>query len=262
MAHKTLFDIGCENFDLFFARTIEKMSPEAKETLPRDISFRLFRRGGAWNATSTNKLGFLAKMFVLIRALRKRFILLIEDEEGGIGLEQFMRMKKEREFSVQAAEGLRLDGAFVLGNKELMDYFHYLNQLSVSPAYNFLTRMKNLPPNRADQSDKEMAYIFRFLSFWDGNKRSMVANTGLNMPEIYVLLYLYPGKEVSGSDIYNDKFKRAYQSTPSKIKLAFSTLFNKGYITKYGQTRGMTIQITSTGKAVIREIVMKYAVNC
>jgi len=259
---KTALDMGCENFDLYFDRHMGAISQEEKSRLPHDITFKLFRGGGGWNSQSTSRLGFLAKVFVLVKALRKRFFIVVEDGENGIGIEQFIDMQKDREYSVHAAEELRLQGGFILGGKELMDCFQYLNSLSTSPAYNFLLRSKNVPPNKSDEASKEMAYIVRFISFWESNKKNMVASAGLSIPEVYVLLCLFDGKEALGADIYNNRFKRAYQSSPGKIKAAFGTLQSKKYIAKYGERRGAKLQITPLGREILRQLLHKYAINC
>lgn len=265
MAQKTLLDLSCENFDLFFAREVEFLTPEQKEVLPKDLSFRLFRRGGVWDSKSTSRLSFLAKAFVLVKALRKRIVVIVEDQQKGIGLDQYKEIRqniKRRDYSVNAAEQAADTFDFYLGDKELMNAMQYLNYLHTGAAYNYLLKGKNTPINRVDEADAQMAYIIRFLMTWEGNKKTIISTSGLTMPEIYVLLYLYEGKEMAGKDIYQNKFKRAYQSTPSKVRLAFCTLFDKGYITKYGGTKGLKLQITSSGKAVIRDIATKYAVNC
>lgn len=265
MPNKTILDISCENFDLYFARQIEAITPEAKESLPRDIAFKLFRKGGQWDSKSTSRLGFMAKLFVLLRALRKRFFLVIEDNQNGMSFDQFMELRKggeHREYTMELAEGLMQGNQMILANKELSDYFQYTNFLSTSPAYNFLLKNKNVPANKVTQSEKEMGYIVRFLVFWEGNKKNLVANTGMLMPEIYVLMCLFDGGEISGATIYNSKFRRAYQSSQGKIKLAFGTLQAKGYITKYGDRRGAKMQITPLGKDILRQSLIKYAINC
>lgn len=264
MPQKTLLDIGGENFDLYFAREIEKITPEAKDKLPADIRFKLFRRGGEWNSKSTSRLRFLERLLVFLLSLKKEFILVVADEEKGIGLDQFIELRKsikDRDLSVYAGDQVIQKGSFYLGDRELMSAVQYLNQVSTSPAYNFLLRAKNLPENNYDKADKEMLHITRFLMFWEGNKKTAVASTGLAMAEIYVLLYLFDGKEKPGSELYQDKLKRAYQATSSKIRLAFTTLYHKGLITKYGGTKGLKLQITSPGKVVARQIITKYAVN-
>lgn len=265
MPLKTLFDIDCEALDLYFAHEIEKISPTAKSELPRDVAFKLFRGGGKFNTKSTSKLGFIAKLYILWKALNKRWYLVIEDEERGMTPGQFMELRKahkRRDQGVEQGRAIILSGTLVLANKELANTVSHLNAVSMSPAYNYLMKGKNLPVNKVDQSDLEITYITKFLTFYEGQKKNMVAHTGLSIPEFYILISLYDGKEGSGAQLYQSKFKRAYQSSPGKIKQCFGTLQSKGYITKYGNTRGSVLQITASGKEIVRGCLMKYAVNC
>jgi hypothetical protein len=262
---KTILDISCESLDLYFARQIEGITEQAKIDLPRDIAFKLFRKGGEWDAKSTSRLSFLSKMFVLLRALKKRFFLVIEDEQEGIGVEQFQALiskAPERDYSLQSAEQLLVADRMVLANKELVNAFHYLNFLSTSPAYNYLLRNKNVPPNKVDQSQKELAYIVRFLTFWETNRKTMTVNTGVTIPEFYVLLSLFDGEAKNTAFIYKEKFKRTYQSSTRKIKNAFGTLQAKRYISKIGEGRGAKMQITALGKDALSQILKKYAIDC
>lgn len=262
---KTLFDIDCEALDIFFAHEIEKISPTAKSELPRDVAFKLFRGGGKLNTKSTSRLGFIAKLYVLWKALNKRWWIVIEDEERGMTPGQFMELRKayrKRDYSIDQAKSLILSGSLVLANKELGDTLTYLNGLSSSGAYNYLLKGKNAPKNKTSGESKEREYVAKFLANYDAQKKGIVSHTGLTIPEFYVLLILFDGKEVPSSYIYKDKFRRAYQSAPSKIKLAFRTLQNKGYIVKYGVIRGAKLQITSSGKEILNGIFDKYILNC
>lgn len=265
MPLKSLFDIDCEPLDLYFANEIEKMPPSAKSDLPKDVAFKMFRGGGKFRTNSTSKLGFIAKLYVLWKALNKRWFIVIEDEERGMTPGQFMELRKayrKKDYSIDQGKVLTTSGTFVLANKELADCCSYLNRLSVSGAYNYLMKVKNMPVNKVDEEDKRVAYITKFLTFWEGNKKTIVSKSGMGMPEIYVLLALYHGKEVQGATLYHDVFKRAYQSSPNKIKAAFRTLQAKGYLLKYGGTSASTMQITASGKDVLRSILDKYAINC
>lgn len=261
---KTRFDISSENLDLYFADQIPHLTPESKDGLPRDIIFKLFRKGGEFNSTSTSKLGFLAKLYVLWRALNKRWWIVIEDEDRGLTPGQFMDLRKaskKRDYGVEQAQTLVMSGTLVLASKELGDTLTFLNSLSSSPAYNYLVKTKNSTKNEVTESNKNDIYVARFLVNYEGRKKDIVAQTGLSMPELYVLMALYHGGEVSGATLYNQVYKRAYQSSPAKIKLAFGTLQRRKYINKYGITRGAKLQITPTGKSVMRGIMDKYLLN-
>lgn len=261
---KTTFDISCQNLDNFFANQIPNLTPEAKDGLPRDVIFKLFRKGGDFNSTSTSKLGFITKLYILCRSLRKRWYIVIEDEENGLRLDQYKdipRLIRERDYGTDKAEDLVAKGGLILGSKELVDAYAYLNRLSMSPAYNYLTGVKNMPKNPVTEADKKDQYVIKFLLKWEGAKKDIVSKTGLSMPEIYVLLALYGGDETPGVMLYTELFKRAYQSSPGKIKLAFSSLQQRGYIVKYGVIKGARLQITGLGKDVIRGILDKFLLN-
>lgn len=262
--NKTKTDISAENFDLFFSREFENISPQAKDGLPKDLSFKLFRKGGEFNSKSTSKLGFIEKLFVLWKCLNKRWWIVIEDEHKGISADQFVALKnapKIRDYTIEQSEELIASGTFILASNELCNTFSYLNHLGASGAYNYLIKAKNSPKNKVTEAQKEKSWVANFLANYDGQKKNIVANTGLTIPEFYVLLCLYDGSEVASSSIYKEKFKRAYQSTPSKIKLAFGTLQHRGYITKYGVVKGVKLKITPLGKDVLNGIFDKYIFN-
>jgi DNA-binding MarR family transcriptional regulator len=265
MPNKSIFDISCENADLYFDRHLPQLTPEAKDGLPRDIIFKIFRKGGVYNSKSTSKLSFLAKLYIMVRSLKKRWYLVIEDEENGIGLDQFKDINqavKDREYSVPNAERFLATGSLILANKELSDTFSYLNRLCMSPAANYLLRAKNSTKNRTTENEKAAEYVVRFLVHWEGIKKELVSKSLLSIPEVLVLLALYKENELKGSVLYHGTFKRAYQSSPGKIKAAFRTLHSKGYIIKFGVTSDSKVQITPLGREILRGILDKYVVNC
>jgi hypothetical protein len=94
MSFKTLFDIGSENFDYYFFNQLQNISPKAKDELPRDISFKLFRGGGKVNATNSSKLNVVSKIFILWKCLKKKWWLFVEDEENGMSTEEFIKLRE------------------------------------------------------------------------------------------------------------------------------------------------------------------------
>lgn len=266
MALKTLFDISSENFNFYFAKEITKITPEAKEKLPSDVVFKLFRGAGKFKPTSMSKLNFIAKLFILWRALNKKWWIVVEDEENGIGIDQFQELKKaqkKRLIGIEEADQLTTTGSFVLANKELSDALGYLNLLSNSSAYNYLNKGKNIPVSGARSWNQNMKYIAKFLSHYEGNKKRWSNQNKINIPEFYVLLYVYyQDKPIVGSIMYREIYKQAFQSSPGKIKTAFGTLQIKGYLSKTGFSKGAMLQITPLGITVLNEILSKYALNC
>lgn len=263
---KTRFEIDCENFDYFFAQQIPLITPQAKEEIPKDVTFKLFRRGGEFNPKNTSKLGFIAKLFILWRCLRKRWYLVIEDDKEGLSIEQFIKWHEDsRKLNVglPVAEGYVTYGGFVLGSKEVCNTFAYLNRLSTASSYNYLIKGKNKIPNHTKEWNLRMQYICRFIACYDRNKKIWVSELGVSIPEWYTLIYLYAqDQEVNGSVIHKEYFKRAYQSSPTKIKRCFGVLQQKGYIQKTGGGRGAKLSITPLGIDVVNTILTKYAINC
>lgn len=262
---KTLFDIDCEPLDLYFSHEMEKISPTAKAELPRDVAFKMFRGGGKFRTNSTSRLGFLAKLYILWKALNKRWWIFIEDEENGMTTGQFLELRKaykKKDYSPDQANVLKSSGTMVLASKELGDTLTYLNRLSASGSYNYVMKGKNTPKNKTAEDAGQRAYIVKFIGNYEANKKNIISAGGLTMPEFYVLLTIFDGKDVLMSFISKEKFKRAYQSSTSKIKTAFGTLQARGLVVKTGVSRGATLQITSSGKELLNGILENFVLNC
>jgi hypothetical protein len=265
MSFKTLFDIGSENFDYYFFNQLQNISPKAKDELPRDISFKLFRGGGKVNATNSSKLNVVSKIFILWKCLKKKWWLFVEDEENGMSTEEFIKLReaaKKRDYSSEKASSLISSGTFVLASKELATNLSYLNYLSNSPAYNYISKNKNKVENKADEWNDRMTYIVKFFRWYEANKKVWVSQYGISIPEWYVLLYLYDGREVFGSPIHKEFYRRTYQSSPTKIKRCFGVLQTKGLISKTGDGRGAKLRITALGVDRVNTILTNYALNC
>jgi len=251
----TRFGLNVENFDLYFEKLVPFVSQPAKEALPKDVLYRL-RKG---------KLSFFGKLWVLWKCLGKRWWLVVEEENGGLTIDDFIQLResiKRRDYGVPKAEGYISGGTFVTASKDLADSFDYLNRLSTSPAYNYLQRVKNSPSNSVSQREDELIYIARFLCHYESSKKKWVNQSILTIPEWYVLLALYHGKEVVSSTLHKETFRYAFQSSINKIKRTFRTLKDRNLIEKIGSTRKVTLKITPLGKDLVRSILDKYAVNC
>lgn len=259
------FDVENENFSYFFLEQATKMSESQKELLPKELLYKIFTKGHRVNTKSSNKLSFLSKLFVLIRSLNKRWTLMIEDDEKGMTEAEYFEYKektKKRNYTSEVAGTFISEGNFVLANSELFNAFHRLNHLSISPAYNYLQKVKNKNYLKPDEYIRNMNYINRFISHYESQRKKIVLETGLTMAEWLVLTHLYSGTEMLGSFIYKEKFRYSYNSSSTKIKVAFGTLQNKGYIVKHGTKSGARLQITPLGKDKINGIMAKYVVNC
>lgn len=259
------FDISSANFDNYFAIQSAGLGEAQKESLPKEIVYKLFRKGGKPNTNSTSKLSFLAKVFILIKALRKRVIVLIEDDVNGMDEEQYFKYKKllkKNDLSIENAKELVSDVTFVLANKEIIDTYAAQNLLSVSKAYSYVTKAKNMPDNKIAVWSKEMAYMCRFLSFYESNRKRISTQTGLTFADWLILIHIYDGNEYEGAPIYKHWYRYSCNSSQNKMKVALSTLQDRGYISKNGKTFKAKYNITEFGRSKVSQVLNKYALNC
>jgi hypothetical protein len=241
------------------------MGPLEKSQLPKELMFKMFRRGAVYDAKSSNKLGLAGKLYVLLKSLNKRWILMVEDEKEGMTEGEFLAWKtalKKGGNTVEEGGKLISRGEFVLAGKELMDTYGRLNSLSVSPAFNFLIRNKNQKNSKIAEYKAQMEYLCRFLCFYESNKKKWVMNIGIGMPEFLVLIFIYHGKETVSSQIYKEVYKYAYNASGTQIRLAFGSLQRKGLVDKTGRSKGAKLRITPLGISMVNDIISKYAVNC
>lgn len=262
---KQQFDISSDNFDFFFETELLKITEAQKESLPQDLVYKIINKGGIVNSKSTRKLSFLSKLFILFKALGKRCIIIIEDEEKGMNEEEYFKLKKKiakHDFGEKNVSSLITKATFVLGNKELVDTYHRLGLLSNSPAYNYLIAAKNKDYTKGGEWLASMNYINRFLSTYEANRKRIAMQTGLTMAEWLVLIHLYHGNLIPSSPIYKEWYRYSYNSSASKIKTAFSSLQQRSYVEKVGVSKAAKIRITALGRDKVNDVIAKYVVNC
>lgn len=251
----TKFDLQSENFDLFFEKSAENLTARCRAELPIDVLSKI----------KNNKLNFFTKIYIMWKCLRKRWWIIVEDEEKGQSADQFVAYRetiKKRDYSTPKAEGLVSKGEFFLANKEFGDTLQYLSDLSGSGAYRFIQRGKNRIVNKTQLWKEDMIAVTKVLVRYEGMKKKWLEEQVVTIPEFYVLMYLYPGEESVGSIMYHEVYYRSFQSSPAKIKLALGSLQLKGYIVKSGATRYSKFRITASGTDVVCSILTRYALNC
>lgn len=264
MANKAKWDVENVNFDHYFHKLSALMTEKQRDTLPKELYFKIFKRGGAYDTTSTNKLSFLAKCFILIKALRKRVIIMIEDDNEGMDEQEYFEYKKllsKRQYTISGASDLIEDAVFVLGNKELFETHSRLNELSCSSAYNYLIKAKNSLPNKTAQHSIEQDYVAKFIVNYESHRKLIHMNSGLNMSEWLVLIALYDGEDMAGGKLYNDIYKYTFNSGKTKIKIAYGTLEARGYLSKHGKWKWMKLRITPLGRHIVTEIINNRLIN-
>lgn len=258
---KLQYDISSDNFMYFFEKEAALMTESQKELLPKELLFRLYAKGGRVNVKETAKMGFLAKLFVLFKALKKRVIIIVEDDANGMDEEEYFKWKKltsKQNYSQDNAGKLITEAQFVLGNKELCDTYHRLNGLSGSPAYTYLINSKNKDYTKPQKWLEGMSGIVRFLSQYEANRKKITLQTGLTMADWLVLIYLYHGNLVPSAPIHKEWYKYSFNSSASKIKTAVSLLQQRGYIEKEGVTMKAKVRITALGRDKVNEVMKKF----
>lgn len=257
------YDVIHENFDGYFEQRATKLTEQQKSLLPRKLMVKLYKRGGKiTNNLNTSKLNFLEKLYVLFKMFKSRWYIVVEDENGG-GFDEwniFKKAIKKNELSQGNIERTVNEGHFFLANKEVCDAFSYINELCVSPSYNYLIGAKN--SKGIAQWRKERRYIAKFIENYESQKKRFLINYNLQLAEWYILVSLYNDVQMLSSQLYKDVFKYSFGASHIQFKRAMISLQDKKMVVKYGNTRGSTIKITPTGSDMVNQIVSKYIVNC
>lgn len=256
MPAKLKFDLLNENFDNFFANEIALINDQQKSRLPQDIILRLFRPNGTYNATSTNKFSFIAKLYILWKALNKRVFIVVESEKGiDIPMYDSIRKSKNKRLNEhENSEVLLLDSVFISGSKELCDTFSFMNNLSTSPSYNYLTQSKNTAPIHITAWKRRMGYITRFISNYEAKRKDIVVRKSLSIAQWAVLIYLYDLNKVKSNEIYQIKYRNGYQISQAEIIKANAILQRDGMIERIGEGKALYYKITSIGTDKVNDI--------
>jgi|JI10StandDraft_1071094.scaffolds.fasta_scaffold05061_19 hypothetical protein len=261
------FDIQNDNFELFFEKQLEGITEAGKQALPTNLIGKLFyvTDQKTINRNQIRRIPFLGKLWILYRSLKKRIWIVVENEETGLSMEDFVALReamKKRDFGQKKAEGMMTNATFVTGSKELGEYLDYMNYLSASPVYRYLNGYRNFKKTNPAEYKDQMDFIVRMMRHYEGNKTRWMEEKGLTLPEYYVLLYLYDKEFVKGTEMYKNTFRRANSSSPYSIRAAWSTLSSKGLIIKSGSRKGMKLRISPMGVELINYILHNYAINC
>lgn len=261
------FDIQNDNFELFFEKQLEGITEAGKQALPTHLIGKLFyvTDDQKINRSQLRRIPFLGKLWILYRSLKKRIWIVVENEETGLSMEDFVALReamKKRDFGQKKAEGLMTNSTFVTGSKELGEYLDYMNYLSASPIYRYLNGYRNFKKTDTAEYKDQMDFIVRMMRFYEGNKTRWMDEKGINIPEYYVLLYLYDKEFVKGAEMYKSTFKRGINSSGYAIRTAWGTLSSKGLIVKSGTGKGLKLRISPMGIELINYVLTRYAINC
>lgn len=258
------FDIQSDNFELFFEAQMNGMADYQRERIPTEIRAKVFKPSGKINSRSIRKLNFLGKLWILFKALKKRVWILIENEETGLTIEEFVELGKAvriRDMGQKRAESLKASGTFCTASKELGDTLDYLNGLSVGPMYNYLMKYRNFEGTGTARNFEEKVAIIRMIRYYEANKRVWSWGGRLNLQEWYALTYLYDKEWVNGSQIHSGFYKNAYYGSYTLMRRVYSSLLSKSFIQKQGYRSGAVYRITPLGRDAVDSILKQYAIN-
>lgn len=261
MVHNLRFDLQVDNFSRFFSLEVSKMTAEQKGNIPPEILSKLFKTDG----TVTEKpMSFLHQLYVLYQGIGKEIFIVVKDEDKGLGIDDFNKFQKEqkkRKRTQDAAEYFLSKGVMVLGNTELLDWLSYLNSVTLSPAYKFALSIKNKKSAKIKEVNKEFSFFCNLLMTYEGNKKRIIRQENLTMPELYVLYYLADGKEKRSTPSYVEVYRNAINASRKQILNAFKSLTVKKYIDSWGNARATSYKITSLGKEFLYKIIHKYMMS-
>lgn len=257
---KLTVDIQSENFNFFFANECADMLEYQKAQIPHKWLAKMFKANGEFRKTS-DTLPFLAKIYILYKALGKRFFIVMDSEQG-VDKQDFLQlMNGEILEPEQAIDKLRVGGMFVLGNKELSDGVSRVHALASGPTYNFLVKSKNTAPSKIAEHSRQMAYIGKLISHYEGRRKKWQLEFGLTSQEWYLLTYILDGKEYVFRKIVSDVYSNAMAATRPMLQTALTSLRRKGYVDKIGATKFAKIKITALGKEVTQAIISRFFLN-
>lgn len=243
-----------------FLEEMGRATPSQRERMPAGMAVKVFKKSGL---VTTKRLHFLQQLYILQLCLNKKIFIVVEGEGDGMGVEDFERHKKDMKKSQypSAEAGVFLStGTMVVGNKELIEWMGYLNNYFVGPAMNYALKLKNSQPVKFGSYLKEMVYFMSVLANYEGNKKKIIRHAGVTIPDWYVLMYLYDGKEKRAPDVYDRFYKDAINASRKQIMDSFKKNVHNGNVQAIGKAKATVYKITALGKSVVNDIVHKYII--
>ncbi len=253
-------DFRVENFDRFFEYKVKNSTTEQRERLPFSIGQRLFRKDGT---LTTSRLNFLQQLYILSQGIDSEIFLLVKNKDTGLGVvefEKFQKNIKQRKYTQDESDDYFGKGIMVLAGKDVIDWMSHINGVSLSAPYNFALRMANTRDQKMPAHEKELVYFAKMISTYEGNKKRIIKDRQLSMPEWYILLYLCDGKERSATNVYEEVYAGALNASRAPILASFKKLVMRGYIQIFGKGKATTYSITPIGKAEIKTVIKKYII--
>ena len=135
-----------------------------------------------------------------------------------------------------------------------------MNNVTASASYQYALKIKNAVPTTFPKFQKEFLYFIEIFVKYEGSKKKIISETGISMSELFVLFYLYNGKDRSATPTYDYIYKGSFQSSRATILRAFKSLKEKTLLQQTGKTNMAVYKITPLGKVKVNEIIHKYII--
>lgn len=265
MGLKTLrnLDIYVPNFDFHINELLKTITPSQMEMIPPELKIKMFKKNNA----VIDKLNFTEKLYLLSVCFKQTVIIATQASEGGIDAKSFnsaINAQKGKIKNSQLLADMKIPGIFVQGDRELMRALNYMNQAQCSEIYD-LVREAN-PKNISKREEKHRQFqraqsnIFRMLAHYEGQKKDVLMNYGLNAPKLYALLYLFSGEKF-GKDFYNVDFKHAFTSNRADLAGALLDLHSSGHLNRRGRRNELKYSITAKGIELATKLINKLIYN-
>jgi DNA-binding MarR family transcriptional regulator len=261
------YELSDEHFDEYFFQALSEMTVEQKERLPDDL-FSKFRFGAQ---RALDLLTFDEKLYILTRVLNRRWVLMVESENG-ISYEAFLDLQKSYAGlapRLEALTDLRRSGTFLLGAQQLMKRLEYVTMLCATNIY------KTIVGYRADINEKRKQItaqrnitesvkgILNFLIHYETSKYKLQQAYGIsNISEWLVLMYYYAKEEDTRSQL-NVRMAYAVHSNKCDRGKALSKLLHLGFLDIQGRKHTIHTKyyLTPKGKELVIKILERLFLN-
>lgn len=265
MSERTIrnLDIYVPNFDDMLLEKLERATPDQIEVMPSTLRFKVFKKGKA----SIDKMNFFEKLYILSVCFKQNVVIATMDEDAGISGKDFnkaLQAQKGKLNNKELLENMQIPALFVQSDKELMRSWLYMNYVQCSEIY---TLIKGAHPR--EKSKRELKYIayqralagvMKTICTYEGQKKSVIIQFKISVPELYALLYFYDG-EKTGKDFYTVAFRHAYTSNRGDLGGALKKLHTEGYLDRRGTLKQLKYSITSKGIELVTRVMNKLIYN-
>lgn len=257
-------DFFNENFEEYFMRKVSSLTNQQIAILPTELKNKLFLGG---LVRSSYKLRFAEKVFILSTVFNTEMVIMIKDENDGIGPDQWstaIAAQKGKIKNGDLSKNIPVNNMFIAGNKELMSPIIYLNHIFCSDIYNLFSipvvREKSVQEKQHIKRAKEYKGIIEAFTHYEATKKLIAHEFKLDMPSWYALLY-FGNKERLGRPFYTQDFKYAYSSNKMNLYSALKKLVDTGYMSQRGKRTELKYSLTAKGLDTLNQIIDRVILN-